>query len=152
MNIATLWIIVGIVLILSELMATSIVAVFFGIAAIVIGVLLNFGVIESYSMQFLLFGVLSLVLLFSARGRFKRWFVGYTADDSEQPSRFADDIGSRVSVHTDFVQGAGRVVLNGVQWDAESADALKAGDVAWVVANQGIKLQVAAVKPEQQTR
>nr|WP_245217559.1 NfeD family protein [Rheinheimera maricola] len=128
-------------------MATSIIAVFFGIAAIVVGLLLNFGLIESYSVQFLLFGVLSLVLLFTVRGQFKRWFVGYTADSNEQPSRFSEDIGSRVSVHADFVQGAGRVILNGVQWDAESADNLKAGDVAWVVANHGIKLQVSASKP-----
>ena len=148
MNIATLWIIAGIVLILSELLATSVVAVFFGIAAIVVGLLLNLGVIESYSMQFLWFGVLSLLLLFSVRGHFRRWFVGYTADSNEQPSRFSEDIGSRVSVYTDFVQGAGRVVLNGVQWDVESTDALKAGDVAWVVANHGIKLQVSATKPD----
>ena len=147
MDIATIWIIVGIVLILSELLATSIVAVFFGIAAIIVGLLLHFGLIESYSMQFLIFGVLSLVLLFSVRGHFKRWFVGYTADSNEQPSRFSEDIGSRVTVHSDFVQGAGRVLLNGVQWDAESSDVLKAGDIAWVVANQGIKLQVSATKP-----
>jgi len=147
-NIATLWIIAGIVLILTELMATSIVAVFFGIAAIVVGLLLNFGLIDSYSMQFLLFGVLSLLLLFTVRGHFKRWFVGYTADSNEQPSRFVDDIGHRVTVHTDFNQGAGRVILNGVQWDAESAENLHAGDVAWVVANHGIKLVVSAIKPE----
>lgn len=147
MDIATLWIIVGIVLILSELLATSIIAVFFGIAAIVVGLLLNVGVISSYSNQFLVFGVLSLALLFGVRGHFKRWFVGYTADSSEQPSRFSEDIGSRVTVYSDFVAGAGRVVLNGVQWDAESADELKAGDVAWVIANQGIKLTVAATKP-----
>ncbi|NRQ43510.1 NfeD family protein [Rheinheimera sp. YQF-2] len=147
MDIATIWIIIGIVLILSELLATSIVAVFLGIAAIIVGLLLHFGVIESYSMQYLLFGALSLVLLFSARGRFKRWFVGYTADSNEQPSGFAEDIGCRVTVHSDFVQGAGRVVLNGVQWDAESNDDLKAGDVAWVVANHGIKLVVSATKP-----
>src|SRR5690606_215805 len=129
-------------------MATSIVAVFFGIAAIVVGLLLNFGLIDSYSMQFLLFGVLSLLLLFTVRGHFKRWFVGYTADSNEQPSRFVDDIGHRVTVHTDFNQGAGRVILNGVQWDAESAENLHAGDVAWVVANHGIKLVVSAIKPE----
>lgn len=147
MNIATLWIVIGIVLILSELLATSVVAVFLGIAAIVVGLLLHFGLIESYSMQFLIFGVVSLVLLFGVRGHFKRWFVGYTADSSEQPSRFSEDIGSRVTVHSDFIQGAGRVVLNGVQWDAESADLLKAGDIAWVVANHGIKLIVTATKP-----
>lgn len=148
MDIATLWIIAGIVLILSELLATSIVAVFFGIAAIAVGLLLHFGLISSYGTQFLLFGVLSLALLLLVRGHFKRWFVGYTADSTEQPSRFSEDIGSRVTVHSDFVQGAGRVVLNGVQWDAESADPLKAGDVAWVIANHGIKLQVAASKPQ----
>lgn len=148
MDIATLWIIAGIVLILSELLATSIVAVFFGVAAIVVGLLLNFGFIQSYSMQFLIFGALSLTLLLVVRGHFKRWFVGYTADSTEQPLRFADDIGRRVTVHSDFNQGAGRVVLNGVQWDAESADMLKAGDVAWVIANQGIKLVVSASKPE----
>ena len=147
MDIATLWIIIGIVLILTELLATSVVAVFFGIAAIVVGLLLHFGLIESYGNQFLLFGVLSLALLLGVRGHFKRWFVGYTADSNEQPSQFSQDLGSRVSVHSDFVNGVGRVVLNGVQWDAESSDALKAGDVAWVVANQGIKLTVSASKP-----
>lgn len=147
MDIATLWIIVGVVLILTELLATSIVAVFFGIAAIVVGLLLHAGVIQSYSNQFLLFGVLSLALLLGVRGQFKRWFVGYTADSNEQPSQFSQDLGSRVTVHSDFVHGAGRVVLNGVQWDAESTDALKAGDVAWVVANHGIKLTVSASKP-----
>lgn len=148
MSIATIWIIVGIVLILSELMATSIVAVFFGIAAIIVGLLLNIGLIESYSMQYLLFGVLSLALLFTARGRCKRWFVGYTADNTEQQTRLADDIGRRVTVHSDFNHGAGRVILNGVQWDAESADELKAGDVAFVVANHGIKLVVSASKSD----
>ena len=148
MDIATLWIIIGIVLILSELLATSIVAVFFGIAAIMVGLLLHAGLISSYSMQFMLFGVLSLALLLGVRGHFKRWFVGYTADSSEQPSQFSQDIGSRVSVHSDFINGAGRVVLNGVQWDAESADALKAGDVAWIIANQGIILTVSANRPQ----
>ncbi|WNO59559.1 NfeD family protein [Rheinheimera sp. MMS21-TC3] len=147
MNIATLWIIAGIVLILSELMATSIVAVFLGVAAIIVGLLLNYDIISSYSLQFLIFAVLSLAMLFSVRSHCKRWFVGYTADSTEQPSNVASDIGVRVIVHSTFEQGAGRVVLNGVQWDAESNDPLQAGDVAWVIANQGIKLQVSANKP-----
>jgi inner membrane protein len=147
LNIATLWIIVGIVLILSELLATSVVAVFFGVAAIIVGLLLHFSLIESYSMQFLIFAILSLLLLFSVRNHCKRWFVGYTADSSEQPSAVASDIGSRVIVHSTFQHGAGRVILNGVQWDAESSHPLQAGDVAWVIANQGIKLHVSPEKP-----
>ncbi len=142
-----LWIIIGIVLILTELLATSIIAVFLGLAAIVVGLLLHWNIIESASAQYTVFGVVSLVLLFTARGKFKRWFTGYTADSNEQPSQFSQDIGDRVTVLADFQQGQGRVVLNGVQWDAHSADPLKAGDVAWVIANKGIHLEVAAHKP-----
>lgn len=147
MSIAMIWIIIGVLLILSELMATSVVAVFFGVAAIIVGLLLQIGLIESASWQFLLFGVISLALLFTARGRCKRWFVGYTSDTNEQPSSVSQDIGQRVITHSDFNQGAGRVVLNGVQWDARSDDPLLAGDVAWVMSNDGIHLHVSATKP-----
>lgn len=146
MSAATLWIIIGVVLILTELLATSIVAVFLGLAAIIVGVLLQLGLIESASTQYTLFGVISLLLLFTARGRFKRWFVGYTADSNEQPSTFSQDIGDRVTVLADFQQGQGRVLLNGVQWDAHSTDDLKTGELAWVTANQGIHLVVAREK------
>ena len=148
MSVAVLWIIVGVLLILSELLATSIVAVFFGVAAIIVGLLLQIGIIESASLQFLLFGVISLVLLFTAREHGKQWFVGQTADVNNRPSSFSQDIGHRVIVHTDFVNGAGRVVLNGVQWDACSDDLLQAGDVAWVLDNDGIRLHVTSSEPK----
>lgn len=149
MSAAVIWIIFGVVLILTELLATSIVAVFLGVAAIVVGIMLQFGLIESASAQYSIFGIVSLLLLFTARGRCKRWFVGYTADSKEQPSTFSEDIGDRVTVLADFQQGQGRVLLNGVQWDAHSADDLKAGELAWVTANQGIHLQVAREKRPQ---
>lgn len=149
MSTAIIWIIIGVVLILTELLATSIVAVFLGVGAIVVGILLHFGLIESASAQYTIFGLVSLLLLFTARGRFKRWFVGYTADTNEQPSRLSQDIGDRVTVLADFQQGQGRVLLNGVQWDAHSTDELKAGELAWVTANQGIHLQVAREKQPQ---
>ena len=147
MSIAVVWIAIGVLLILSELMATSIVAVFFGVAAIVVGLLVQFGWIESGSMQFLFFSIISLALLFTARGRCKRWFVGHTIENNPQPSSLRHDIGNRVIAHSDFTQGTGRVILNGVQWSARSDDPLKAGDVAWVVDNDGINLRVSAVKP-----
>ena len=149
MSTAIIWIIIGVVLILTELLATSIVAVFLGLAAIVVGILLHFGLIESASAQYTVFGLVSLLLLFTARGRFKSWFFGYTADSNEQPSTLSQDIGDRVTVLTDFQQGQGRVLLNGVQWDASSNDELKAGELAWVTANQGIHLQVAREKHQQ---
>ena len=85
--------------------------------------------------------------LFLARRRLKAWFGGFTSDQGENHSAFRQDLGERVTVENDFNQGAGRVILNGVAWDALSDDELKAGDVAWVVANEGIRLTVSRERP-----
>src|SRR5690606_22339821 len=100
------------------------------------------GLIDSQAEQFLVFGIVSLVALVVARRHFKRWLVGFTANRGEGQSQFQRDIGERVTVLADFNQGAGRVSLNGVSWDARSDEPIKAGEVGWVVANEGIHLVV----------
>lgn len=150
MSLALLWIVVGVVLILSELLMTSVVAVFLGVGAIVTGLLLQWQWIESSAMQFIVFGVVSLLLLLLARERIKRWFSGYSDAEHQGAPTFQRDLGARVTVVKDFQQGAGRVLLNGVQWDAFSAEPLKAGDTAWVIAHDGIQLQVSANAQVQQ--
>lgn len=142
MSIALLWILVGVILILSELMLTSVVAVFLGIGAIITGLLVHWGVIDEMSIQFAVFGSVSIVTLLLARGRIKQWFTGYTADSDESKPNFQRDIGARVTVVKEFKHGAGRVTLNGVQWDAFSEDDLRVGDTAWVISNEGIQLTV----------
>lgn len=147
MSTAVIWIIIGIVLIITELLATSVLAVFLGIGAIVTGLLLTFGIIESTSAQYMVFGVVSLIMLFTARGKLKQWFNGYIANKDQHGTVFTKDLGERVIVHKDFKQGTGRVVLNGVQWDAQSEDDLKKGDVAYVIKNEGIHLTVTKNEP-----
>lgn len=144
---AIVWIVVGILLILSELLATSVVAVFIGLGALVTGILLWLGWIDSLTWQLLTFSIVSLGSLVLARRRLKAWFGGFTTDQGESHSAFRQDLGERVTVEQDFNQGAGRVILNGVAWDALSDDDLKAGDVAWVVANEGIRLTVSRQRP-----
>lgn len=146
MSIALIWIIIGVLLILSELMLTSVVAVFLGIGAIVTGLLVHWNLIDDTAIQFAVFGSVSLLLLVVARGHIKRWFMGYTQNEEDTKPNFQRDIGARVKVLSDFNHGAGRVVLNGVQWDAFSDDDLKAGETAWVVANEGIQLTVSRHK------
>jgi len=146
MSAALVWIITGILLILSELLATSIVAVFIGIGSIVTGVLLHIGVIESVSMQLMTFSVATVASLLLARKKLQSWFKGSTANRSTAPDTFQHSLGDRVTVKQDFDQGAGRVILNGVAWDAVSDDELKEGEVAWVVANEGIHLTVSRHK------
>ncbi|MHA7879843.1 MAG: NfeD family protein [Saccharospirillum sp.] len=147
MSAAFVWIVIGIILILSELLATSIVAVFIGVGALLTGVLLHFGVIESLTLQLVVFGVTSLGTLIVARKRFHQWFGGFSMDQGEAHTQFRQDLGERVIVEKDFVHGSGRVKLNGVSWDALSDDELKQGDVAWVVANEGIRLSVTKQRP-----
>lgn len=146
MTAAIIWLVVGILLILSELLATSIVAVFLGTGALATAFSIQAGLIDSQAEQFLVFGIVSLVSLVVARKHCKRWLVGYTANRAEGQSQFQRDIGERVIVLADFHQGAGRVTLNGVAWNARSDETLKTGEVAWVIANEGIRLVVSREK------
>ncbi|MBE0506227.1 MAG: NfeD family protein [Marinospirillum sp.] len=125
-------------------MATSIVAVFLGLGALVTGIFLYLGWIDSLAVQLLLFSGSSLLALLLARRKLKTLFVGSTLDPHKHSDFFTQEIGQRVVVTSDFVKGAGRVELNGVHWDAYSNEPLKKGDVAWITHNQGIELYVAS--------
>ncbi len=147
MSTGLVWIIIGILLVVSELLATSIVAVFIGIGAIVTGILLQMGVIDSPTAQYIVFGAVSLGSLLLVRKRCKSWFVGFTNDQTQEHQQFQQTIGDRVVVKTTFSHGHGRVLLNGVQWDAKSDDDLAKDDVAWVIKNDGITIVVGRHKP-----
>lgn len=136
-----IWILIGVVLILSELLSTSIIAVFFGVAAILVGLLTDFELLQSASAQFAAFGVFSTVLLLSLRRYCKAWFMGDTKDAYSGPAS-SELIGERVSVVSAFTQQQGRVLLNGVQWNALSADTLAPGDVAVITQVDGLTLTV----------
>jgi len=140
------WIILGIFLILSELVATSIVAVFLGLGALATGALLYLGIINSLTLQLLVFSGISLLSLVIARRRLKTLFVGDTIQKNQHSDFLQQAIGQRVKVVTSFEQGAGRVELNGVQWTAYSEEALSSGDTAWITHNEGIALYVTRKK------
>lgn len=142
-----IWIVIGLLLILSELLATSIIAVFLGLGALAAGLALQLGWIDSLAAQLVVFSLISSIALVTARRKLKIWFVGETRDRTNSNQHFQQEIGQRVEVLDDFNQGAGRVILNGVHWDAYSEDPLKKGEVAWVTANRGIQLYVAQHPP-----
>ncbi|MCH8544627.1 MAG: NfeD family protein [Alcanivorax sp.] len=140
------WMILGFLLIISEFFFTGLIAIFFGIGAVVVGLLTLIGVIDTAPVQLLLFSLISLGALFGSRKHFKRWLKGSKSDGGGDELA-ATHIGARVLVITDFQQGAGHVQLNGAKWDAESTEPLRAGQSAWVVANRGILLVVASNLP-----
>lgn len=144
---AGFWLLLGIALLLSELFLPSLLAAFFGIGAVLVGLLTLIGMVEGLPTQLVIFSLVSLGSLFVLRRHFRRWLVGSESHRAESELNSSGLLGSRVQVLTDFVQGGGQVQLNGAKWDAESDEPLQAGDSAWVVGNSGIQLIVSATKP-----
>jgi membrane protein implicated in regulation of membrane protease activity len=121
MNTALLWIVGGFALIILEFFVTSFIVVFFGLAAVLVGIALWAGLPETSGIPYILFAALSLAMLFGLRARFQDWFVGDIASDNDSDDDF---IGSEVEIVSGFDEtspGRGRVSYRGAQWDARSA-------------------------------
>ncbi len=142
------WVLLGLALLISEFFIPGLVAAFFGLGALTVGILTLSGIISTLPVQLLCFGLISLVALFGLRKHCARWLRGAVGERGDGALDDIGLLGNRVVVLTDFVDGAGTVQLNGAKWDAESDELLQVGDSAWVVAFTGIVLSVSAVKPK----
>ncbi len=147
MSTELLWIIGGFLLILVELFVTNFIVVFFGMAAVLVGLALWAGMPDSSGIPLILFTVLSLALLFGLRARFQNWFVGSTADlDSDD-----DFVGRDVKIESGFDDaspGRGRVSYRGASWDARSEQGLfEPGSYATIVARKSAMLTIADHSP-----
>lgn len=141
------WLIAGFVLILSEFILPGLIAVFFGFGAILVGVLVWTGVMDSFSAQLWAFPILSLVALFALRRRFTVWLKGNVSQKGSGAGVLAESFGQPVEVLQAFRDGRGVVQLRGARWDAMSDSVLDVGETAWVVGNRGIVLEVSAQRP-----
>jgi inner membrane protein len=142
---AALWALVGVLLVLSEFVAPGIIAVFFGLAALIVAAVLALGVPLNVPAQILLFAGLGLCLLLLARGRLASWFQG----DVDRPSgnSHAAAAGTPVTALTDFVDGLGTVSYRGARWNAESPDPIAKGERAWITGRRGLVLMVSRSAP-----
>jgi membrane protein implicated in regulation of membrane protease activity len=141
------WLLFGLFLLGSEFFMPGLIAAFFGIGALAVGLLTLVGVIETTGAQLTVFSLLSLVALFGLRRHFKRWLQGTEENRSAGDQDDAGFIGARVEVLSDFDDGFGDVLLNGAKWDAESSDPLRTGEHAWVVDHHGIVLKLSRQQP-----
>src|SRR5690554_3900848 len=146
------WLLLGLALLISEFFVPGVVAVFFGIGALIVGLLTLAGVIESLPVQLLWFALISLVALFGLRRHCTRWLKGMVGGQAQQDLDSAGLLDQRVTVLTDFVDGVGDVLLNGAKWDAEASEPLRAGDTAWVTGFSGIVLRVSSRPGSSQTQ
>lgn len=135
------WLVFGLVLVLAEVAtAGGFYIIFFGIGAIVVGLLSSANVAGPVGIQILLFSVISVGSLLLFRRRLLGWFQ----TDPQAPA--VDQLVGEVAVVTEEVApgGVGKVELRGAAWSARTtgAAALTRGTRCRVTRIDGLMLFV----------
>jgi len=135
-----IWILAGLILLAVE-MATpgGFVAVFFGIGALLAGLLAALGLAESLWLQTLLFSIFSVGSLLLLRKPLRRWF------EPAMPGQTVDRLDGERGVVLEAITpgGVGRVEVRGSTWGARSAArSLASGDRCIVERVDGLTLWV----------
>lgn len=133
-----LWIILGIILLITEMIAPGAYLVFLGGAAVFTG-LLGYALPLSLPLQLLVFALSSIASVYIA----KRWFDVYPILSSAPllNARIAQMIGQTVEVVDPIECGAGRVKVGDSVWAASGPDAV-VGTRMRIVSAEGNQLAV----------
>ena len=136
------WIIFGLILIIGEFVVSGLVLIFLGLAAVIVGGLAYFGLINDLTWEITLFAVLSPALLAGARRFLRDWLFG-----KETQGRTSDDsaglVGARATVQGAFENGVGTVRYRGALWQAQSSHPLNDGQMVRILRHEGLWLTVA---------
>ncbi len=111
------WLVLGLLLVIAEMAsAGGFYVIFFGIAALVVGVLAGLGVAGPLWIQLLLFSVLSVATLLLFRGRLLEWMQ----PDPQRPE--VDSLIGEIGLASeDLAPGVvGRVEVRGSTWSARN--------------------------------
>lgn len=136
----TKWIILGVVLLILEVTTGTTYILWPAIAALIVGVLAFFPLF-GWEMQFVLFFLISIVLLFVGHKYFKPQMKGGEPSDLNDRARAM--VGMRVRAVKDFELGQGRVQVGDTQWRARAGDGNPvAGDELKVLSVKGTTLIV----------
>ena len=137
-----IWILVGLGLLAFEVIVPGgIILLFFGAAAVFVGVLVSLGIGGPVWLQWAMFSVLSVASLLTLRGPVLRR-LETTGDDARQIDSL---VGVPVVVAEDIAPGAdGRAELRGTSWGAQNVgtEVLAQGDKGVVERVDGLKLYI----------
>lgn len=137
---ATRWMILGVALLIVEVLTGTTYILWPAVAALVVGVL-SFILPLGWEMQFLLFFILSMLLLFVGHKYVRPQVKG--GEPSELNDRARAMTGMRVKAIADFETGRGRVQIGDTQWRAQMKTGnAKAGDELEIMSVKGTTLMV----------
>lgn len=136
------WLIVGVVLLALELAATGVFFIWFGLAAIVVG-LLALLVAIPWQAQLILFVVLAVAIVLVGRRYFARSAGGAAASGLNQRGKRL--VGTRIVLGEPIVDGNGRVRIDDTTWRVVGPD-LPSGTRVEIVGADGALLTVKPVE------
>jgi membrane protein implicated in regulation of membrane protease activity len=139
-----IWVLLGFGLLAGELITPgAFFFLFFGVGAIVVGVLVWLGVVGSAALQWLLFSVISLVCLVPLRSRLVRWISA-----GEDVAKSVDALVGQIAVLLDDIAPGdmGKAELRGTAWNARNASQqpLRKGQRGRVMQVDGLTLWLQA--------
>ena len=124
--VATVWLVLGLILMGVEIITPGFVLFFFGLSAVTVGAVVYFVKPEEGALwPTLLFAVLSVIYLLALRRVFKRTFSGRTENGQQA---FDDFVGQTATVTRAIAQNApGKVEFRGAAWTAAADTPIAAG-------------------------
>lgn len=116
------WLGFSILLFISELFAPSLVALFFGMGGVLVALLHFLGLVESFGVSLMLWGVFSVALLLMIRKALLKWIPAERTRVSidEDAALFGTEV--EVIADIDSSHSGGRVRLAGTSWPATTTE------------------------------
>jgi membrane protein implicated in regulation of membrane protease activity len=153
LNPIVIWFLLGLALILVEFMLPGIILVFFGCGAWLVALTTWLGLTNSLWSQLLLFAISSILLLFSLRHWVRSRFLGFMSDEQDPAVDLDEFTGREVPVLVSIEPGSreGRVEFKGAEWKAVADTTIAKGQLARILAIDGITLKVAATTEEEES-
>ena len=136
------WLILGLLLLVLEILAPGTLFLWFGVSAVVVGIVCFFFDI-AWQGQIILFGVLSLIAVILGRMIMAR-FTSVATDKPLLNERAQALVGRQFVLDEPIVNGRGRVKVNDSYWRVSGPDCEK-GHKVQVTGGAGVELEVEPV-------
>ena len=116
LSLPQIWLIVGLIMLLAELVSVLLVFVFFAIGALLTALLASLGVLSSIETQIIAFSIISLLSLLVLRKHARRLL-----DNRGKHHEYNEFIGETALVIRDIpTSGEGKIYYRGAEWKAIS--------------------------------
>ena len=137
-----LWLIIGLLLIMSEFVLPGLLMIFFGLGACVVSGVCFLKDI-SINIQLGIFIGTSLVSLLLLRGCLKSIFAGHVSDTQDTSEEMADFLGQKAIVkHTIHEKTGGKIEFHGTDWHAEAEYEIPEGTPVVITGKDSLTLKV----------